>query len=1158
MNISFNALETPDEIKKIWKQTIAAGPDGLGQQVRAALSYARLVSLSSEISPTLLQAVLNAGAVSPSIALNLARQKRNPKQRIQCLIGLMEYISPTEFNAIMQEILKETFAVRNEMERMAILASIAAWLPADAMQVALEIVKTIKHDWMLGAALSVLVPYLPPQLLNIVAEMTRDLQDNHWRSTIFVVLLERIVEGERAAWLAEALQAARSIQTPGGFPFSLDQFINLSLGDTPPGARSSVPLRITHEGIRAQALHALLPYVSDAERVDLLAEALAEARSIIDAHRRVYALSQLAMEFPTDEREEVWRDAIAALSAFQSYGSRDRAFCYVASRLTLNASHDLFRSLLDAVRKVDHVDERARVLSAVLAWLPDSLVDDTLAIARALSDGKVRVYALLDVLTRLPKHRQMEVLNEALAAARAIEIDWLQVRALATIAMPRPKYQAEGPIANAVTIALSMRDVVMRGPSLEALAFALPEYLQKTLGIESLLPQMSVLAHELGGISFESAIQELATKLMNVVTQLPKSEEEHIVRQMTAVAHSPWNIGLTAYILNGDVLELSEQMRIEVLDEALTIARSISQKSVRIHTLLYLSGAIPDQEEHLLAEALEVARAIPATQQHERAAALSGLAVWLSNDLLQQALTIARRMTNPRWRAYASAMLADRLSSEEQEQVWEEAVRSACTIEKADMRRFTLDDIIAHSSNAISSDALKPALSSGSELGRVRVLSGIAARLPENEQNRLFNAALATANIIVSVGHRANALRLLAIRMPVTRLSEVLDKALSIRKAGARAEVMSALAQRLPNDLLDKVLKNARKMSDKVARVRVLSAISTRLPEVESDAIVLEAVQALGTLVNMKHILDGMRALPDKLSLDMLQKTLGVFLGIYMPESLKRSGRSTMAATEYSTLWIDILYEIVLRAPDDTPEIVLNDILAATRTIRDQGLQSAVLNAVIARLPDERRGELLSEALNATREIWWDLSLRVRRMCELTTWMSETDRAEKLIEILNIARTANTKHQDRRTVALGVVAGYLPESEQSSVFTEALTTIKSTRNKRKRAQSLTELLLMLPNSYLIECLRLLRSLSDQQEGVVGLVIVAERWSAMCNASDVSGFDELTSTLQAFAERGQAQLLAAIDVLLPVIEEQGRVEALREIARSVIEIDVQPV
>jgi len=65
--------------------------------------------------------------------------------------------------------------------------------------------------------------------------------------------------------------------------------------------------------------------------------------------------------------------------------------------------------------------------------------------------------------------------------------------------------------------------------------------------------------------------------------------------------------------------------------------------------------------------------------------------------------------------------------------------------------------------------------------------------------------------------------------------------------------------------------------------------------------------------------------------------------------------------------------------------------------------------------------------------------------------------------------------------------------------------------------------------------------------------LATRWSAVCRSTQRSEFEELSTTLRAFARTKRPQLLQAVQALLPVIAESpGSVPALRETARAIVD------
>ncbi|NES44343.1 MAG: apoptotic protease-activating factor, partial [Moorea sp. SIO2C4] len=170
----------------------------------------------------------------------------------------------------------------------------------------------------------------------------------------------------------------------------------------------------------------------------------------------------------------------------------------------------------------------------------------------------------------------------------------------------------------------------------------------------------------------------------------------------------------------------------------LEVAKAITDEYNRAYAL---SGLAPYLPERLLREALEVAQAI--TGEYNRAKALSGLAPQLPR-ILPEALDAARTITNPRDRAYALSGLAPQLP-----RILPEALDAARATNPRD-RADALIGLARHWPEILP-EALEAAAAITDEYYRADALMAIEPHCPES----LLPEALETAQAIQSEYHRA-------------------------------------------------------------------------------------------------------------------------------------------------------------------------------------------------------------------------------------------------------------------------------------------------------------------------------------------------------------------------------------------------------------------
>jgi NTP pyrophosphatase (non-canonical NTP hydrolase) len=627
-------------------------------------------------------------------------------------------------------------------ELIALLIQHKIWTPAQG----LAYVRQNQDFGKQAKGLRLITPYLTPTLLPEALEVTRAIGDEDYRATALTGLAPHFPEV-----LPEDLAVVRAI------------------GD---------------EYKRAEALTGLAPYLPES----LFPEALAVARAIGYERYREEALTGLAPHLP----ESLFPEALAVARAIGNE-YREEALTGLAPHLP----ESLFPEAL-AVARENGWPMGASVLSELAPYLPESLLSEALEIAYDLygqsdwGEGYYYVRVLTGLAPRLPEvlpqaldvayeikdyyARAMaltglapyfpEVLPEALDAARSEESQYYRGKAWTELAPHLP----ESLLPEALEVARGIWDKDDLVNALTKLAPHLPEVLPEALEVARAIGDERYRAKALTGLA--PHLPEVLPEALEVVRAIGNRNKSHFLRDRVIGDGND----------RADVLiELAPHLPESLFPKALEVARAIDISAINIKVgrdavdrdefdyakhkielarVKALTGLAPYLPESLLPEALEIARAIG--DKSHCAKALTGLAPYLPESLLPEALEVARAIGNEYNRARALTGLAPYLPE-------------------------------------VLPEALDAARATGDELFRVEQFTRLAPYFPE-----VLPEALEVARAIGDEDFRAEALTGLAPYLPESLLLEALEVARAIGNEDFRAkELQSPLTKVLTPDNVD-------------------------------------------------------------------------------------------------------------------------------------------------------------------------------------------------------------------------------------------------------------------------------------------------------------------------------------------------------------------
>ncbi|MDZ8064751.1 MAG: NB-ARC domain-containing protein [Nostoc sp. DedQUE08] len=432
---------------------------------------------------------------------------------------------------------------------------------------------------------------------------------------------------------------------------------------------------------------------------------------------------------------------------------------------------------------------------------------------------------------------------------------------------------------------------------------------------------------------------------------------------------------------------------------------------------------------------------------------------------------------------------------------------------------------------------------------KVNSLKELVNYLPSNLKELALQKALAAAREIQDESDRANALSVLAEKLPEL-LPEALAAARSIQSEYSRANALSVLAEKLTPELFPEALTAARSIQYEEHRVNALSALAKKLPELLPEALAVARsmpngeyrANALNALAEklpelLPEALAAARLIQHEYSRAMLLSALAEKLPELLPEALAAArsikygeyGDKDYSANAWSAL------------AEKLPPELFPEALAAARSIQDESNRANALSALAEKMP-----ELLPEALAAARSIQFK-SDRANALSAL---------AEKLPELLPEALAATRSIQDKRyrAPALSALAEKLPPE----LLPEALAAARSIQDESNRANTLSALAEKLPE-LLPEALAAARAIQDERYRAPALSALAEKLppellpEALAATRSIQDKEYRANALSALAEKLPELLPEALAAARSIQFESNRANALSALAEKLPEL-----
>jgi hypothetical protein len=579
---------------------------------------------------------------------------------VDALTELSGHLPASQQTRVLASALGTAVATEDDTVASRSLLQLAPLLPDELFGPALDRISAIEYEPARAEAIAALAPLLPDGLVEAARAHARALREDSARVKALMALARRMSDPVEPA--ADVLETMSDFVRAAEVWRAFDE----------PDASA-----------RARALAELLPGFPDL-RPDLLREALDAARTIYDPLDRTETIEAIAAALPDPRtRSLVLQDALAAAFRLGDGEDRTRIVERLASSLQpadvlaiarrIVDPHARARALLDiaprlgeeravaraealtAARRISDEPRRAPMLARVAAHLSHDERDEArreavrLAVFSRASD---RPWMLVDVAPHLPEPRRTRMLDLALRTRphvldRSSRAE-LYARAAAEFRQPKRR---ESAAATAVAAALGITDDARRAQTLRRLVQRLTR-----------VPEVGLAVRAAMNIRADSLKRDF---VVEVAAQLPESALADALVVVESIDHERERAAA--------LVAVARRLPEPLLRDALDLTGTIRLPEARADVLVELAQRLP-------ASWLPWALALAATTEYPaaRARSLAALAPRVTEAALEEkALSAARGIDVPRWRAHALVAVAEQLPALQKVEALVEAVAAA-------------------------------------------------------------------------------------------------------------------------------------------------------------------------------------------------------------------------------------------------------------------------------------------------------------------------------------------------------------------------------------------------------------------------------------------------------------------------------------------------
>lgn len=399
--------------------------------------------------------------------------------------------------------------------------------------------------------------------------------------------------------------------------------------------------------------------------------ALAAAQSIEDIYWREAAIAALAPRLPPHLQHYVLaRQPVGVRSLIMSYSGRSGGK-EVDSQTLQPPREDTLQEQLAATLSMD---ETARVekLTALLPRLNGQMLSNALQVATSIKDVFKRTLAVTQVVLR---QVELGLLDDALRASTEIAFTHNRAEALSRFIHTSLEMSPDAVLREGLPAVQNISNPYWRAAALAELVSRLPALQRGDILLEALTATRTI-----GDVDqCDAVVSSISTCLCQ------SGAVDAAVAAVQAIQSEHWQAAA--------LIAMASQVPDATVEKLLSIARTMTDLTWRVHTLVHLAPRVPELSRSVVfAEVLEHAMeledqnlckaitdlaphlpeplgrrglryaldaALASADEHRRAEMLATLALYLPAEMLSEALSSVQTMADEEDRSQVMALLAE-------------------------------------------------------------------------------------------------------------------------------------------------------------------------------------------------------------------------------------------------------------------------------------------------------------------------------------------------------------------------------------------------------------------------------------------------------------------------------------------------------------------
>ncbi len=671
---------------------------------------------------------------------------KSSKTRAKTLAQLAPYLPNDTKEKANHEILTVVENTQNYVQQVMVVLALAPYLPPEpknrVLYTALKSLKMIPQHWKRVELLGMLVPHLSLQLLSDAQEITKNIQDSEGHGTTLSLIAVRMAECHN---LTGAVTIARTIP---------------------------------NKWLRAKALTALAPYLSEETRRVTINEAKEIALTIDNAVERAAALTGLAPQLA-----QMGCHA-AALEAIQNIWYEQwqvRALATVAPLLPEDQLIEALK-LAQTIRDSAH---RSEALVGLAPHLAEPLLLNALRSVQSIHDEQRRAEITLGLIPHLPEPLKFKALRGLVAAIR---LTWDSPKQLQMLANLAPQL----PAAVRAEILQQMHEAIWQITDNKELAQT----------ITQLAPYLPAALHPQALKTMQEMPDEAARveALLGLAPYFMPAQIAQVFNLISAI---------NSEAQRGKALEgLAPYLTAAQFEAALELVQSFQDENQKVSVLAKLTAYAPEnllpaitqltpciadqwrQSEVLVELALRLAQfghaekafstAKSIWDEVKRAIVLAQLYPYLpaplNTETVSEALANYHNIWYTKWRAKVLVELAPHLPEEDRLPLLRELLTAIAAMSDERKRGDALAQVVPVLPKMLLRDALEVTQTIHSQPQRAELLTQLVPLAPASLHAEMLAAIRSILNLNLKTGLLVK--QALCLRPPET--SQVLKEALSL------------------------------------------------------------------------------------------------------------------------------------------------------------------------------------------------------------------------------------------------------------------------------------------------------------------------------------------------------------------------------------------